>query len=176
MEIESHPRLTLEQRRLLGGWRDVADDVQRLGAALQDIPDGCGCATGPAHLKGTCSCCQRGDGREECVDCEVLVHSLAWRVDRLVEDTSRYMPAVDRLLSRVWRADGEACVHDIRQRIDRVAQSMARLESAAHQFATGCNLDQLRELRSHATELEAHVGELGDQLIPRAPGPTRYSV
>ena len=176
METGSHPRLTLEQRRLLGGWRDVAEDVQRLGAALQDIPDGCGCGTGPAHLKGTCSCCQGGNGREECVDCEVLVHSLAWRVDRLVEDTTRYMPAVRLLLSRVWQADGDACVHDVRQRIAKVSESMARLESAAHGFAEGCSLDRLQELRSYATELEAHVGALGDQLIPRAPGPTRYNL
>ena len=177
METTSHPRLTLEQRRLLGGWRDVADDVERLAAALQGIPDGCGCGDGPAHLKGTCPCCQAQEGRhEECVDCEVLLHSLSWRVDALIEDTSRYMPAVGQFLSHVWPDDGQARVHDVKQRVAKVAHSMTQLESAAHQFVGGCDLERLQRLRSDAAELVANVGEFGDLLIPRAPGPTRYNI
>lgn len=177
METTSHPRLTLEQRRLLGGWRDVAEDVQRFAAALQGTPNGCGCGDGKAHLAGSCPCCQANDSsHEECVDCAALLHSLSWRVDALIEDTSRYMPAFGEVLAHIWPDDGEARVHDVQQRVARVAHAMTQLESAAHQFAGGCELERLDTLRSDAAELVAHVGELGDLLIPRATGPTRYNI
>ena len=176
METKAHPPLARDERRLMGGWRDVVEDVQHFAAALKAIPDGCHCNDGPAHLSATCGCCHTVEGqRTACIDCAVLLHTASWRLDALIEDSLRYMPAVGDVLAHVWPADGQERVRDVQRRIAKVASAMTAVEGALGTFAGACALDNLATLRAKTAELLSEVTELADELIPRLPGPPRYS-
>lgn len=57
--------------RLLGGWRDILDDIQKLDVSLDKLPDHCGCGDGSGHLRVTCACCIAGTSARGCVACEL---------------------------------------------------------------------------------------------------------
>ena len=100
MENLDIANLTAEQRRLLGGWRDILDDIRHLCRSLKALPDGCACSDGRAHLSGSCVCCQavHPDRVPACEDCDSLLAKLRPEMDTLTVDTWRFFPAVMDLL------------------------------------------------------------------------------
>jgi hypothetical protein len=83
--------LTADQRRLLGGWRDVLDDVRRLSRRLLAVPGECRCGDRAGHLRGSCPCCRAAatDLEPSCHDCEELLAQLRSMLDGLTVDTMR---------------------------------------------------------------------------------------
>lgn len=152
---------------LLGGWRDVADDVRQLERGLRALPETCACGHGSAHLAGACPCCRAhahalDDG---CTDCEAVLASLHDKVGALVDATLRYLPALDVIVSG---RDGiePARLADLRWQIVHIARTFQKLATAAGEFRQDCSTSHLGVLRTLASELAAEAREVDSMLDP----------
>ena len=67
---------------LLGGWRDVMEDVRHLAAQLRSTPTTCDCGH-MASSDGRCPCCKDRRSHSECGDCASRVNALAATVSTL---------------------------------------------------------------------------------------------
>ena len=159
-------RYTPDQRRLLGGWRNILDDIGDLCTSLSMLPDGCACGNGVAHLGGSCVCCNAPHDNHIpiCADCGTLLAQLRPRVDALTVDTARFFPVVTILLGRpqfvAVRSNGECIEHHIAV----VMCSFDRLALAAGEFQHGCRASHLRVLKDHATALLSECQQLDERL------------
>ena len=152
---------------LLGGWRDVADDVRQLERGLRAVPETCTCGDGSAHLSGACPCC-RAHARaldDGCTDCEAVLASLHGKVDALVDATLRYLPALDIIVSG---RDGIEPAHlaDLRWQIFHIARTFQKLATAAGEFRQGCSTSHLGVLKTLASELAADARKVDSMLDP----------
>ncbi len=152
---------------LLGGWRDVADEVRHLERALRSLPDTCTCNHGSAHLAGACPCCRaRVHARDGgCTDCEAVLASLHEKIDALVDATLRYLPALDIIVSG---RDGiePARLGDLRWQILHIVRTFQKLATAAGEFRQGCSTSHLGVLKTLASELAAEARKVDRMLDP----------
>jgi hypothetical protein len=149
--------------RLLGGWRHVADDVGALAVGLKQLPDGCPCGHGAAHLAGSCSCCADRERTADsgCRNCEALVASIRDQMDELVDGTLRFLPFVETV-----SAPGELeDLHEVRRQVQHIAAVFQRVETAADEFRLGCCASHLVVLKTLAFELAASTGKLNASLM-----------
>src|SRR5438552_4258187 len=86
--------LSADQHRLLGGWRDIRDDIRALCRALADLPDACQCRDGTSHLQGRCPCCHAvaTERVPDCHDCDAQLARLRPTIDTLTVDSYRFFP------------------------------------------------------------------------------------
>lgn len=163
--------LTRDQHRLLGGWRDILDDLSRLCRSLKALPDTCTCGQGASHLSGSCPCCHTAhDGRvPACDDCDQLLAKLRPALDSLLVDTMRFFPIVKDLLNRhapdTVREEGLSVERDIAA----IYRTFGRLVIAADEFRAGCRASHLKTLKAHSASLLS----LANQLDRRLEGPQR---
>jgi hypothetical protein len=121
--------------RLLGGWRDIQDDIRRLGLALARVPDTCGCPDGDAHLRGICQCCERErSAAAPCDSCVEILQALSERFERLGEDRLRFVPAVDEQLQTLSPDEGPARLARASRQIAVVIRTFHSLQSATDEF------------------------------------------
>jgi hypothetical protein len=139
---------------LLGGWRDIADDVERLRAALDRTPDECRCGHGHAHLAGTCPCCTARERphRDECDDCMSLLAHVGPKMDLVAADTLRYLPTLLDLPAFTARADLEE-VQKIERGIANLVGTFRRLIAAVAEFERGCSAAHLTQVKHAVREL-----------------------
>ena len=174
--------LTTDQRRLLGGWHDILDDIRHLCKSLNALPDTCACGNGHSHLSGSCPCCQaaHADRVPACDNCDRLLAALRPEMDTLTVDTWRFFPAVMDLLrprqQDKRQADADAREHHIasvtrQDAADAIARHIAaiirtfeRLVVAAEEFRAGCRVSHLHTLKAAATDLLAEVERLDRAL------------
>ena len=155
-----------DQRRLLGGWRDILDDVRDLCQHLNALPDQCTCGDGVSHLSGACVCCRAPHaGRiPVCADCGTMLSKLRPRIVTLTTDTMRFFPMVRVLLESQnlapVRAEGERVQHDI----VAVMRIFDRLVIEAGEFQTGCRASHLRILKDTANALLNASDRLDNRL------------
>ena len=174
--------LTVDQRRLLGGWRDILDDIRHLCKSLKGMPDGCTCSDGPSHLSGSCTCCQTAhtDRVPACENCDRLLAALRPEMDTLTVDTMRFFPTIRDLLTP--RQEGakqgvteaserhgasvarEAAADAIARHIAAVNQIFEDLVAAAEDFRSGCRASHLGTLKTATTDLLAEVDRLDHAL------------
>ncbi len=158
--------LTTAQQRLLGGWRDIIDDVRRLCRSLNALPDACTCGQGSSHLGGSCPCCRtaRAERLPECDDCERLLAQLTPAIDALIVDTMRFFPVVNSLLQlrapETMHAEGRS----IERQIVAIYRVFAQLVVAVDEFRTGCRASHLKVLKGRAATLLAAVDRLDRAL------------
>lgn len=152
---DDRPRVASGHRLLLGGWRDILDDVSRLATALQQVPDECGCGHGAAHLGGACPCCQAGEHPLDCVDCGALVQRLHVRVEAMREDSARFLPVVEQIVTRNPDETEErrARLRIVKTGIAAFVRTFERLEAAADEFRSGCSAVHLRAVKDLAGDL-----------------------
>ena len=156
-------------RCLLGGWRTILEDLTDLGEAIRRTPDACEC--GP----GTCACCgaRTGLASSHCLECEVVVHTLSWRVEQLFVDTIRFYPVFDQVV-RPKLPDGERPRLDaLRRSIHRLVKVMRRVEAAWPEYQHGCRTAHLAHVKELGKELLAGALALDDS-IDLAAGSQRY--
>ena len=153
---------------LLGGWRDVADDVRRLERGLISMPDTCACNHGSAHLAGSCPCCRMQVHALDsgCTDCEALIASLHDKVDDLMDAALRYLPAIDVIVAD-WHGVDRAHLLEVRWQILHVAAIFQQLATAAGEFRQGCSTSHLAVLKKLARELAAETRKADDMLDPK---------
>ena len=158
--------LTKEQRRLLGGWQDILDDVRHLHESLQALPDGCGCGHGASHLSGSCSCCQTAhpDRVPDCPDCDNLLAQLRPAIDVLTVDTWRFFPVIKMLLESPRLGSAHAQATDIERHIAGAIATFNQLVVAADEFRTGCRASHLHVLKERAADLLMEVTRLDRRL------------
>jgi len=153
---------------LLGGWRDVAEDVRKLALGLDALPETCTCGQGSAHLAGACPCCRHGERRLDsgCTDCESLLASLRDEIDELCDASRRFLPFVEAMTEPDGNAAQHAGVHELRRQIQYVDATFQRLSTAADEFRRGCSSSHLITLRTLAAELAAATRHLDSLLTP----------
>ena len=157
---------TQHQHPLLGGWRDILDDIRHLCTSLKALPDGCACGNGRSHLGGSCACCHavHRERIPDCADCETMLARLRPEIDTLAIDTIRFFPVVKILLDtphlKPARAEGDT----IERHITAVARTFERLVVAADEFRIGCRASHLEALKDTATDLLAEVHQLDKRL------------
>lgn len=158
--------LTVEQQRLLGGWRDIIDDIRRLCRSLDALPDTCRCGQGASHLRGACPCCRavEAEGRPVCDDCDRQMAQLTPALDTLFADTLRFFPIVKQLLHvlapDVAHAEGTSVERDL----VAIYRTFSQMVVAADEFRAGCRASYLKTLKARATDLLAEVSRLDRKL------------
>jgi len=148
------PNENARHHRLLGGWRDVLDDIRTTCRTLAELPDVCRCGHGAAHLQGTCPCC--GSTTRErvpaCDDCDKQLARLRPAMDVLTVDIFRFFPFVKELLSREDVVASKR-VRDIEAHIAALVRTFDQLVVAAGQFRDECRASHLKTLKGSAAAL-----------------------
>ena len=154
--------LAAGQQRLLGGWRDVMDDIRMLCRSLAGLPDSCQCGNGEGHLNGTCPCCHTVTRERvpSCGDCEAQLARLRPAIDLLGVDTFRFFPFVKTLLERDTTPELRARAGDVETHIAELIRTFGALVVAADQFRSDCRASHLTTLKALATSLLAESDAL----------------
>ena len=154
--------LSVAQRRLLGGWRDVTDDIKALCRNLAGLSDTCQCGSGEHHLSGTCPCCHNvaTEWVPDCADCNTQLAKLRPAIDLLMIDTRRFFPVVKEVLAHHTppRVAADALV--IERHISDVVRTFDALVVAADQFRTDCRSSHLKTLKELALALSREADAL----------------
>ena len=155
-----------DQRRLLGGWRDILEDIRDLCTKLNARPDHCACGDGVSHLKGACVCCTTPHaGRVPlCADCGTLLARLRPRVVTLAVDTMRFFPVVRILLQSPELAPARADGAHVEHHVAAVMRMFDRLVLEAGECQDGCRASHLRVLKDTATALLSESNRLSQRL------------
>lgn len=155
-----------DQRRLLGGWRDILEDIRDLCTGLNALPDHCACGDGISHLSGACVCCSAPHaGRIPiCADCGTLLSQLRPRIVDLSVDTMRFFPVVRILLQSPELAPARAEGEHVEHHIAAVMRTFDRLVAQAGEFQDGCRASHLRVLKDTAAALLRESDRLSQRL------------
>lgn len=152
---------TPPQRRLLGGWRDILDDVRQLSRCVATMPEECGCGDATAHLAGSCPCCQADvAGTVSCDDCTARLAVTGAHIDALVADTLRFFPAFTHILVGSHPPDVQRAADEVQHEIGALVRTFERLTVATEAYRTGCRAAHAPMLRLAAHDLETHAGQL----------------
>lgn len=156
-----------DQRRLLGGWLDIVDDIRALCKALGALPDRCACGDGAAHLSGSCICCNAPHGGRvpSCADCGTLLAALRPRFVTLTVDTIRFFPVVTILLDADDRGGARAAGNPVEHQIAAIMRTFDRLVVEADEFAGGCRASHLGVLKETANALLRDSRLLSERLV-----------
>lgn len=149
---------------LLGGWRDILEDTEKVASAVEKLPEHCECGMGGAHLVGRCACCTEGAAASGCVDCEALLEQIADQVDALRADDLRFTGVLRDFADR--RPDHEAMrqgLDDVTRRTSRLVRIVESVQVAAADFRQGCRVDQLARLKARVRELRDEAKRLNRQ-------------
>ena len=152
--------------RLLGGWRDILDDIRQLCTSLNALPDGCACGNSRSHLSGSCACCKtvQRERIAECADCNTMLVDLREEIDILAVDTLRFFPVVKMLLRAPQREPARADGDAIEPRIAAVLRTFARLVAAVDEFHIGCRASHLRVIKQATADLLVDANGLDQRL------------
>lgn len=155
-----------DQRRLLGGWRDIVEDIRDLCTSLNALPDHCACGDGVSHLSGACICCSAPHGGHIpiCADCGALLAQLRPRIVTLTTDTMRFFPVVRILLQSPELAPARAEGDQVEHHIVAVMRTFDRLVLEAGEFQDGCRASHLRVLKDTANALQTECDRLAFRL------------
>lgn len=150
---------------LIGGWLNIADDVERLSTALDRTPDECRCGHGEAHLSDTCPCCtpQGRTSVVDCTDCVELLDRLQRAVDAMTVDTLRHLPALERLRLVDIKDEPEA-LQSVESQLMAVKTLFSRIKTGAADFAHACSTARLKTVKQDARELRRMVAHINDAL------------
>lgn len=156
--------------RLLGGWRDMLDDIRQLCTGLNALPDRCACGDARSHLNGSCHCCNtvQRERIAECADCQTMLVKLRGEIDILAVDTIRFFPIVRMLLSAPQREPARAGGDAIEPRIAAVRGTFDRLVAAVDEFRIGCRASHLQVIKQTTAELLGDANRL-DQWLKDLP-------
>lgn len=151
---------------LLGGWRDVVEDVRRLSADLHRSPDICACGHTASGSGGTCLCCQTGVSQTDCSDCGAQVSALGQRLDTLIDDSLRFLPVIAELLEWHAATRESAQLHSIRVQIGTVERTFRRLATASAEFGRDCSGSHIKEMAPLVGDLLREIWVLEKALEP----------
>ena len=157
---------TLPQQRLLGGWRDILDDVRDLSRSLLVIPEECRRGDPTAPSAGPCTCCSTVDGDKtpSCPDCTARLLDTRSRVDLLVVDTLRFFPAFAHILVATVAPGIQGDAQNVQDEIAALVRAFERADVAAEAFRSGCRASHLATVKQAARDLREHAERLERML------------
>jgi hypothetical protein len=152
---------------LLGGWREIADDVAAIAAVMRVSDGACHCVH---DGRAFCSCCAASSAQvhDVCEACDRLLKRLDAACAALEDHSLRFAPA----LIELTHADGPTS--DRFARLCAVAARLRHLLFAVEvRTATSggdhCRTSDLAQLAPVATDLAALALELADTVTRGAP-------
>lgn len=162
--IMTHSADSDDWKRLLGGWRDLSEDTHRLVTGLRALPASCPCGTGHAHLAGRCSCCRRDGATRPCLDCLVLMHTVEWKLDAVMDDALRFLePATETIVGHVGAGMDTSLIR-LRNELLQFATAFRAIEASVDVCRAECRLNHLTALKDLGEQLLARVDRV-DALV-----------
>lgn len=150
---------------VLGGWRDILQDVARLTAQLEQLPtEGCSCSD---HGTGApCPCCDSARRTLDrfCGPCENVVRNVDSRLAAVLDDVLRYLPAVVPPGSGVERLPVAAHAAALRAELGGLLGLLGQIRSGTGTFSIGCEGAHIGALRSAGNRLDTTAHAL-DALL-----------
>jgi len=136
---------------LLGGWHDVMDDLLRLQRSVTAADGQCRCGQA-AGIDAACPCCERGtrDVASVCDACTREIAAVGERIERIEEDTLRFLPAVLELFDTTPERHDEAIA--VQRRLAQLLLTFRHLRSATHEWAQGCRTTHLPAVKALAED------------------------
>lgn len=137
---------------LLGGWRDLLDDLGHLQRRIASVDGRCRCG----HVAGsqpTCPCCGPAarDLVTACETCRRELADAARKVDRIEEDTVRFLPAVLDLFATMPHRYAAAVV--VEHSFIRLLATFRRLHAVAGEWKADCPAQGLLVVKDRAEEV-----------------------
>jgi hypothetical protein len=159
-------RVSLEKKPghpLLGGWRDLMDDLLRLQRRIAAAHGYCLCGQ-TAGANAACPCCERSaqDLTAACATCTDEMAAIAERLERVEEDTLRFLPVVFGLFARTPERYEEAVA--IEDRLKQLLLTFRQLQSATDEWAEGCPTTHLPAVKDCAEEVTIACRQFDDAL------------
>lgn len=153
------------RHRILGGWRDVLDDIRALCRALEELPGVCACGHGPAHFEDGCPCCGHTETTfvPACGECDEQLARLRTPIDQMTVDTYRFFPFIKEFVARHDAAAAER-VREIQAHIAALCHSFDRLVVAEGQFRSECRSEHISVLKEAAAALRRNAEALNRVL------------
>lgn len=159
-------RVSFEKPRghpLLGGWGDLKEDLLRLQRTIASADGHCRCGQ-PAGTNAACRCCERAarDLASVCEVCTREIGSVAERIERVEEDTLRFLPAVFELFDRTPERHEEVIA--VRQSLEELLLMFRHLRSATDEWAQGCRTTHLPAVKARAEDVAIACRRFDDTL------------
>ena len=159
-------RISFEKKRghpLLGGWGDLKEDLLRLQRTIASADGHCRCG----HAGGTnaaCPCCERAARALAfvCEACNREIAAVAERIERIEEDTLRFLPAVFDLFDRTPERHEEAIA--VRQTLNQLVLTFWQLRSATDEWAHGCRTTHLPVVKARAEDVAIACRQFDESL------------
>lgn len=153
------------QQRLLDGWRNVSSHLRKLAQSLGHAQS-CACGDGG---NDSCRCGVSVETQHECLQCAVLLHTVAWRIDELLDEAQRFPPTARDVLSQFGEAESTTRTGAVRCCVEALARTFEQIETLTREFSQGCSDACLPVIRRFADELLVRCSALDEVLgFPRA--------
>lgn len=174
MQTDQHDEdapLALAQQRLLDRWRAVSSDLRKLAQSLGHAPRSCACRGEATDLLGACGCGVSAEPERQCLECAVLLHTVAWRIDVLLDEALRFLPVEPDVSIQFGAIESTARMGAVRSRIDALARTFADIDTLAGEFSQHCSAAHLPVIRRLANDLLVRCSALDEVLgFPRSSG------
>lgn len=148
---------------LLGGWRDLMDDLLRLQRRVATADGQCQCGHA-AGANAAYPCCERAarDLASVCDACTREIAAVAERIERIEEDTLRFLPAVVELFDRTPERHDEVIA--VQQSLEQLLLMFRHLRSATDEWAQGCRTTHLPAVKARAEDVAIACRRFDDTL------------
>ena len=153
--------VTARLNRLLGGWRDIVEDTRRLGAMAEALPDSCDCRVGGSR----CACCAALAHAfpDQCRTCTSHARALSPRIALVLDDTLRYLPAVESVVPQ-QTAPLQRSLRDVARAMIQLLRGADAMQSATGDFKHGCRTEHIVGLKRLVRRLVDAVESAHEQL------------
>jgi hypothetical protein len=156
--------LAAAQRQLLDGWRDASSHLRKLAQSL-DHAQSCACGDGGNDGR---RCGVSMETQRECVQCAVLLHTVAWRIDELLDEVQRFPSTTRDVLSQSGEAESTTPTDAVRRCVEALARTFEQIETLTREFSQGCSAACLPVIRRFADDLLVRCSALDEVLgFPR---------
>jgi hypothetical protein len=157
--------LATAQRQLLDGWRDASSNLRKLAQSLGHAQS-CACGDGG---NDSCRCGVSVETQHECVQCAVLLHTVAWRIDELLDEVQRFQLTTRDVLSQSGEAESTTRMGAVQCGVEALARTFEQIETLTREFNQGCSAACLPVIRRFADDLLVRCSALDEVLgFPRA--------
>ncbi len=163
--------LATAQQRLLDAWREVSSDLRKLAQSLGHASRSCACRGGTTDVLGACGCSVSAEPERECLACAVLLHTVAWRIDELLDEAPRVLTAEPNASIRCGTIEWTARTGAVCSRIDALVRTFAEIGKVSEEFSQHCGAAHLPVIRRLTNDLLVRCSELDEVLgFPRNSG------
>jgi hypothetical protein len=163
--------LAMAQQRLLDAWREVSSDLRKLAQSLGHASGSCACRGGTTDVLGACACGRSAEPERECLECAVLLHTVAWRIDELLDEAPRVLPAETAASIQCGAIEWTARTDAVRSRIDALVRTFAEIGTVTEEFSEHWGAAHLPVIRRLTNDLLIRCSALDEVLgFPRSSG------